>query len=261
MPRIPPAALGCVFYLYPDVNSAKEGRDFGGSGFFIGVPAEIIPNYTHLYAITNWHVACDSGHSVIRRMTDSGQPEIFDFGPEQWDFLARYDITALLMPPIGGTTFVPISEFIAPAHIGYAEGQISVGDDVFMIGQFINHDGGVVNRPAARFGQISVLPAPIKQPNGATADSFCIDVHSRTGYSGSPVFVYRTPYSELDRSPPEPGTIQIPIGPQSVLKLLGIHFAQFPEIKNHQLSWWFDGEPLKAVLKDSATFGMGLWDH
>ena len=24
---------------------------------------------------------------------------------------------------------------------------------------------------------------------------------------------------------------------------------------------WFDGEPLKAVLKDSATFGMGLWDH
>ena len=33
------------------------------------------------------------------------------------------------------------------------------------------------------------------------------------------------------------------------------------KIKNHQLSWWFDGEPLKAVLKDSATFGMGLWDH
>lgn len=33
------------------------------------------------------------------------------------------------------------------------------------------------------------------------------------------------------------------------------------EIKNHQLSWWFDVEPLKAVLKDSATFGMGLWDH
>jgi hypothetical protein len=34
-----------------------------------------------------------------------------------------------------------------------------------------------------------------------------------------------------------------------------------PYIKNHQLSWWFDGEPLKAVLKDSAAFGMGLWDH
>ncbi len=28
------------------------------------------------------------------------------------------------------------------------------------------------------------------------------------------------------------------------------------EIKNHQLSWWFDREPLKAVLKDSATWGL-----
>jgi hypothetical protein len=33
------------------------------------------------------------------------------------------------------------------------------------------------------------------------------------------------------------------------------------QIRNHQLSWWFDWEPLKAVLKDSATFGMGLWDQ
>ena len=39
------------------------------------------------------------------------------------------------------------------------------------------------------------------------------------------------------------------------------HLTNGLEIKNHQLSWWFDGEPLKAVLKDSATFGMGLWDH
>ena len=32
------------------------------------------------------------------------------------------------------------------------------------------------------------------------------------------------------------------------------------EIKNHQLSlsWWFDGEPLKAVLKDSLLLG---WDY
>ena len=42
---------------------------------------------------------------------------------------------------------------------------------------------------------------------------------------------------------------------------LGRSGGEKGEIKNHQLSWWFDGEPLKAVLKDSATFGMGLWDH
>ena len=30
------------------------------------------------------------------------------------------------------------------------------------------------------------------------------------------------------------------------------------KVKNYQLSRWFDGEPLKAVLRDSATFGMGF---
>ena len=49
---------------------------------------------------------------------------------------------------------------------------------------------------------------------------------------------------------PEPTAPQQPAGEDAQRK-----------IKNHQLSWWFDGEPLKAVLKDSATFGMGLWDH
>ena len=44
-------------------------------------------------------------------------------------------------------------------------------------------------------------------------------------------------------------------------RLTRLWLANLPLIKNHQLSWWFDGEPLKAVSKDSATFGMGLWDH
>ena len=30
------------------------------------------------------------------------------------------------------------------------------------------------------------------------------------------------------------------------------------KVTNHQLSWWFDREPLKAVLKDFATLG---WDY
>jgi hypothetical protein len=47
-----------------------------------------------------------------------------------------------------------------------------------------------------------------------------------------------------------------------------VHFASesarrpdWIKSQKHQLSWWFDGEPLKAVLKDSAAFEMGLWDQ
>jgi hypothetical protein len=80
--------------------------------------------------------------------------------------------------------------------------QIGPGDDVFMVGRFIDHDGGNKNRPALRFGNISIDPTPIMQDNGVRVPAYCVDLHSRTGFSGSPVFVYRTPGPDLDPPPP-----------------------------------------------------------
>ena len=98
-----------------------------------------------------------------------------------------------------------------------------------MVGRFVDHDGGQVNLPAVRFGSISVMPTPIKQPLGKMADSFCIDLHSRTGYSGSPVFVYRTLGHDVE--------VMMKRDPKDMLfhaskyfALLGVHFSQFPEL-------------------------------
>jgi hypothetical protein len=77
---------------------------------------------------------------------------------------------------------------------------MSVGDDVFMLGLFIDEHGKTTNVPKARFGHVSMLPnsaAPLKQPTGYEAESFVIDAHSRSGFSGSPVFLYRNPLSDL----------------------------------------------------------------
>jgi hypothetical protein len=76
-------------------------------------------------------------------------------------------------------------------------------------------------------------PTPIRQDNGVEAEAYCIDLHSRSGYSGSPVFVYRTPQSDLD--PPPAGrtpNLGLQLLPETVtfFKVLGIHFAQFPEM-------------------------------
>jgi hypothetical protein len=78
------------------------------------------------------------------------------------------------------------------------------------------------------------MPQPVKQPTGATLESFILDVHSRTGYSGSPAFVYRTFGSDLTTD--QLVTIEEPIlGSMQVspddhfIKLLGIHWGQFPE--------------------------------
>jgi len=236
MPRVPDQLLNCAFYLYPTVEDAKAGKNFGGTGFFVFFPAvdgiKEGPTHGWSYAITNWHVAVRDGFSVMRVNTVDGQTEIFDFGPEDWEFDKRYDIAVMrfsLKRDLHKFSFVPTrgfcSEFVA------ANQNIGPGDDVFMIGRFIDHDGGQTNQPALRFGHISINPTPMPQgPMSSLEPCYCIDLHSRTGYSGSPVFVYRTVASDLLDVMSAPIGRDILVSGTRYFGLLGIHFAQFPEM-------------------------------
>jgi hypothetical protein len=98
-----------------------------------------------------------------------------------------------------------------------------------MIGLFADHDGHTTNIPKARFGHISMMPndkAPIEQPNGTTTkSSYVVDMHSRTGFSGSPVFFYRTLGADLAQA----NRTNVMLNQQPLFGLLGLHWGQFPE--------------------------------
>jgi hypothetical protein len=103
-----------------------------------------------------------------------------------------------------------------------------------------------VNRPAARFGNISVMPTPLLQATKGRHEAYCIDMHSRSGYSGSPVFVYRTTGSRI-------GEGSVLDGTDGFLYLLGVHYGQFPEywtVHNRDESAEFTGVPTRS---DAAT--------
>jgi hypothetical protein len=178
-------------------------------------------------------VACTGGASVLRVNTRNGGVEIFPFEPSDWEFDSRYDIAVIPLSLNESHKFgiLPSASFITRESIEHAK--IEAGDDVFMIGRFIDHDGGPVNRPAVRFGNISVMPSPIEQPNGLEAESYCIDLHSRSGYSGSPVFVYRLSGHDLTptRQTNDPVEVlsRVALQGNHVFGLLGIHSSQFPE--------------------------------
>jgi len=63
---------------------------------------------------------------------------------------------------------------------------IGVGDEVLMLGRFINREGLQKNSPTARFGHISQMPG---DPIDAQEEAFLCEVRSIGGYSGSPVFL------------------------------------------------------------------------
>jgi hypothetical protein len=246
MPQISSDLLDTVVYLYRNEAEAKEGKDFGGTGFLVVLPDETYPDrISYFYAVSNWHVVCQKGFSTIRVNNKDGSVEVFEFGPEEWHFSPQYDIAVIPIPFNASrlkASVLPSQRFVTKDmfetnSVG-TTGALGVGSDTFMIGRFIDHDGGQTNRPAARFGHISVLPAPIIQPNKIKADSFCIDMHSRTGHSGSPVFVYRTPHTEI-------GFVQT-VHNYSYFGVLGIHWGQFPEL-------WEIEQGIEAAESEAGT--------
>jgi hypothetical protein len=88
---------------------------------------------------------------------------------------------------------VPLSMFITADSM--KEADIGPGDEVFMLGRFIKHDGKLTNTPSVRFGNLSMTAAPIEHPTLGTQESFAVEMRSLGGYSGSPVFVYPSPWN------------------------------------------------------------------
>jgi hypothetical protein len=116
--------------------------------------------------------------------------------PHEWtEHPGGDDLVAVPMPSHREAlrvTMIPESVFLTKEKM--KELDIGPGDDVFMVGRFINHEGKQRNEPAARFGNISMMPSEIRSPTtGFLQESFAVEMRSHAGYSGSPVHVYRTP--------------------------------------------------------------------
>jgi hypothetical protein len=264
MPRIPEPILESVFYLYENADDAKAGKNPGGTGFIVGEWP-----YGFYYAVTNWHVAVDHEHPihpVIRLNTKDGGTDILDLGPEDWEFIpGRNDIAVypLTLSPIHEFSYIPVDMFLTDPALHPASREVAVGEDAFMLGLFVDHAGGTTNIPSARFGNVSMLPNPkalIEQPTGYFGESYVVDMHSRSGFSGSPVFVYRTFGTDLStrgeqrlRGLTIPQSRARPWGQgqgiygvdatfrtENMFKFLGIHWGQFPEE-------WEIGKPSVAI--------------
>ncbi len=230
--------LSATIFLYPSVEMAEKGEKFGGSGVLVSVPMVNRPDLHCIYAVSNWHVACTGGASVIRYTDIAGHTRIIEKDPSEWVFIPNGpDLAACAIGWVNGQEprAVPIDLFASDAT-----GDIFIGEDVFMAGRFVDYDGKDTNRPALRFGAISMLNAPVRQPTSSMSPSHIVDMHSRTGFSGSPVYAYRSQGTSNFSG----GNIMMSgsvsgyptskrtwgDGTQLMIKLLGLQWGQFPEM-------------------------------
>lgn len=245
--------LDLPFFLYPDKENAVRGSRFGGTGFLVSLPFENYPDeHHHIYGVTNAHIALGKNRSsVIRFNKIHGGTDIFETNESDWFTIpGDYDIAVLpidfLDPSIHKVTVINISPSIPNSfYLGPSEIQkfeINAGDDVLMVGRFVDYDGIETNQPSLRFGNISIMSANIPSPYGYTGRTTILDMRSRTGYSGSPVFVYRTHGSIFPKS-------KTLVFGGHLMKLLGIHRGQFYENNGSSPSAMTIIHPTTAILE------------
>ena len=195
MPRVPDQFLNCVIYLYASEGDAESGVESGGSGFLVGMPVDF-PNCLKLvpliYVVTNRHVV-ESGYTTIRMVTKDGNHAVFPTDEREWISHPDGDdlsIHPLIFDPRHHIfSFIYRDNFIDKARV--AEFNLGPGDDTFLVGRFINHEGKIRNTPTVRFGCIGQMPLePVKKASGFEQESFLVEVKSISGYSGSPVFIF-----------------------------------------------------------------------
>lgn len=196
MPRIPNDFLELVFFLYPSKEAAKKGEAFGGSGFFTSIPSNTDANLSHVYAVTNRHLIED-GHTVIRINTNAGGRSYVETQKADWKFDQDDDLCVIPVAIDEHHTYRALSRSSYLDQTTIDLWNIGPGDDVFMIGRFINRDGAPQNSPSIRFGNISIMhKEKVKhQRLGHWQENISVEMRSIGGYSGSPVFVTVPPFS------------------------------------------------------------------
>lgn len=252
MPRIPDEVLDSVFFMYRQTDDADQGINACGTGFLVAYPSEhhSLNGLLHFYVVSNVHVVIDA--PVVRINRRDGSTQSFGNDSDEWEKDEHTDVAVLPLEinwpeyelHFLGRDFFNDKDFVKEFDIG-------LGDDVFMVGYFQDH-GGIQERntPFVRFGHISMVP-PNMDGQHKKDISYCVDMRSRAGFSGSPVFVYRTPGSNIKEGvETRQGDFYTP----GFMRLLGIDWGSFPEI------WKIDGKMVNAEGISGLAVVTPAWD-
>lgn len=204
MPRIDDEYVNCAVYLYPSVAQAKRGEAFGGSGFILKIMTKFPDSYKrHFYAVTNSHVV-QGGSSVIRINRKDGSVATIQSNPSVWTYSENADLAVLPIALDDSYNVHAVNGSRLLTEFKKGTKGLGVGDDTFVVGRFVNHEGKQRNKPTVRFGTVAMMPDPsdgvYNSHMSQYQESYLVETHTICGYSGSPVFFYIPAFSKRPKT-------------------------------------------------------------
>lgn len=196
--RIPEELKKCVVYLGNEesidgVNQIK----YRGTGFFVAVPFEKIPDSHFLYLVTAKHVADKLLHKNFYVSVNTKTGKAANLKCEidhQWHIHPTDNAADVAIMPVGldpnvfDYKTIPNTMFLDEKT--RVQKELGAGDSVYITGLFVHHRGLSKNIPIVRVGSIAtVVEERIPTRDFGLMEAYLIEAHSIGGLSGSPVFI------------------------------------------------------------------------
>ncbi len=254
--RLPKSIAGCVVYLFPDQVSAEDGECSKAATAF-WVHAQTIFTQS-AFLVTNAHVI-DEKLSVARWTSRSGENRIEMLQSCRWFRHPDRNIDVAIYPfeqqiDLSGIV-LSTDIFLRHEHIDTID--MTLGDDVAMIGLHRQYHGKLTNIPTARFGHIAQFPAePIADDRGRNQPAFLVQIPSLPGFSGSPVFLIQNePEKNLEQN-----FMSLGSAPRQ-LRLLGVNCGHLPAygdtVRSENL---LKNDTLKAEINSGIIYVSPAWN-
>jgi hypothetical protein len=202
-----------------------------------------------------WFIHDHADVAIVRVKWTGEQPyNLYSIYPEQF---VRADF-GLQMPgtpvaELSGTGQSP--NFATPPVI-----QVGTGDQISIIGLFVQHYGQSKSLPIVRTGTIARMPlAPVRyrHPGGTYSEqlAYLVEIHSHGGLSGSPVYVHRraATLTQIDAplvsqaGQPSLGKIWVPDPEGEVVNFLGLVSGHFDMAQTAETTGDIDGTVTVAI--------------
>jgi hypothetical protein len=195
MPLIPSQYMQAAAFVYGSEDNAKRDVDFIAAATVVSIPSSVTGAGDYYYVVTNEHVVRDFTELTIRFQgfhPTTGDSILHKCRFKKLDWTIDKDSDLAITPISFPTKFmhatIPIGMFVTEEK--RTQHRIAYGDEVFLVGRL--QLNGVYyttwNTVLMRFGNISMLPTDDKA-------NYIVELRSIGGHSGSPVFVYDTPFS------------------------------------------------------------------
>jgi hypothetical protein len=188
----------CVVFL------CREDKTFVGTGFLVVVPFKIQSEASSLNPkkqvdgflniVTAKHVAQQVDGSIffVRVNNKQGSFEYLKMEDTKWFYHPTNNSIDVAVAPFSLSVDIDYRTITADWFLTdktLSQGNIGIGDEVYIVGLFAHVAGSKRNEPIVRIGNIAMLPAePIPTENG-NIEGYLIEARSIGGISGSPVFV------------------------------------------------------------------------